>query len=199
MYGLINLMRLMKCAGRTLGLAAVATAALILAASPMEARAQNTYQGTTVVHAGSIGIVPGQTVSVAVPNYYFQDGSVKFVKHSIKVYVENQSRLVYSGESGQLEHEVGHVFTFRHEHVRPERSGVAGDPVTGRVQLWIEVESFPPSATENLPEDGRTTVAPTFELIDEQSGRTVLSNAFGKSVSVSLRARPELGGTSSMD
>ena len=192
MYGLINLMTMLKCAGRTLGLAAVAMAAFILSAGPMEARAQNTYEGSTVVHAGSIGIVPGQMVSVSVPNYYFLDGSVKFVKHSIKVYAENQSRLVYSGESGQLEHEVGHVFTFRHEHVRPERSGVAGDPVTGRLQLWIEIESFPPSATENVSEDRRTTVAPTFELIDEQNGRTVLSHAMGKSVSLSLRARPEL-------
>ena len=192
MYVLINLMRLIKCAGRTLGLAALTMAAFILSAGPMEARGQNTYGGSTVVHAGSIGIVPGQMVSVTVPNYYFLDGSVKFVKHSIKVYGENQSKLVYSGESGELEHEVGHVFTFRHEHVRPERSGVAGDPVTGRVQLWIEVESFPPSATENMPEDRRTTVAPTFELIDEQNGRTVLSNAMGKSVLLSLRARPEL-------
>ena len=191
MYGLINLMRLINCAGRTLGLAAVAMAAFILAAGPMEARGQNTYGGSTVVHAGSIGIVPGQMVSVTVPNYYFLDGSVKFVKHSIKVYAENQSRLVYSGESGALEHEVGHVFSFRHEHVRPERSGVAGDPVTGRVQLWIEVESFPP-ATENMSGDRRTTVAPTFELIDEQNGRTVLSNAMGKSVLLSLRSRPEL-------
>ena len=196
MYGLVKIMRLIKCEGRTLGLAAVAMAAFILiSAWPTEARGQNTYGGTTVVHAGSIGIVPGQTVSVTVPNFYFLDGSVKFAKHSIKVYAENQSRLVYSGESGQLEHEVGHVFTFRHEHVRPERSGVAGDPVTGRVQIWIEVESFPPSETENQPEDGRTTVAPTFELIDEQNGRTVLSNALGKSVSLSLRARPELSST----
>ncbi len=193
MYGLTNIMTLIKCEGRTLGLAAVAMAAFILlSAWAMEARSQNTYGGSTVIHAGSIGLVPGQTVSVTVPNFYFLDGSVKFAKHSIKVYVENQSRLVYSSESGVLEHEVGHMFTFRHEHIRYERSGVAGDPVTGRVQLWIEVESFPPSATENLPED-RSTVAPTFELIDEQTGRTVLSNVMGKSVSISLRARPELG------
>lgn len=193
MYVMMKIMTLIKSGERTLGLAAVAMVAFILATLPMEARGQNTYGGSTVIHGGSIGIVPGQTVSVAVPNYYFLDGSVKFVKHSIKVYAENQSRLVYSGESGELQHEVGHIFTFRHEHVRPERSGVAGDPVTGRVQLWIEVESFPPSATENVPEDRRTTVAPTFELIEEQSGKTVLSNAMGRSVSLSLRARPEIG------
>ena len=189
MYGRTKIMRLIKCEGRTRGLAAVAMAAFIfLSALPMEARAQNTYGGATVVHAGSIGLVPGQSVSVAVPNFYFLDGSVKFVKHSIKVYVETQSKLVYSGESGELGHEVGHIFTFRHEHL-----SVPGEPSTGRVQLWIEVESFPHSATEKLPEDSSATVLPpTFELIDELSGRTVLSNAFGKSVSISLRARPEL-------
>lgn len=199
MYRTIKLMTMSKKGERTLGLAAVALVAFILlTAWPMEARGQNTYGGATVVHAGSIGIVPGQSVSVSVPNFYFQDGSVKFVKHAIKVYIENQSTLVYSGESGVLEHEVGHVFTFRHEHTRPERSGVAGDPVTGRVQLWIEIESFPPVATENQTEDGRTTVAPTFELIDDQTGRTVLSNALGKSVSLSLRARPELSSGSDL-
>ena len=166
-------------------------ALIFLSALPMEARAQNTYTGSTVVHAGSIGLVPGQRVSVAVPNFYFLDGSVKFVKHSIKVYIETQSNLVYSGESGQLEHEFGHVFTFRHEHLVP------GEPSTGRVQVWIEIESFPPSETEKLPLDRSAIVSPpTFELIDELSGRTVLSNALGRSVSLSLRTRPELAPTS---
>ncbi|HEY5884682.1 MAG TPA: hypothetical protein VIT88_08340 [Pyrinomonadaceae bacterium] len=192
MYGLIKIMRLIKYEGRTRGLAAVAMAALIFfSALPMKARAQNTYGGATVVHAGSIGLVPGQRVSVAVPNFYFLDGSVKFVKHSIKVYTETQSNLVYSGESGQLEHEVGHIFTFRHEHL-----SVPGESSTGRVQVWIEIESFPPSETEKLPADRSSIVSPpTFELIDELSGRTVLSNAAGRSVSISLRARPELTAT----
>lgn len=189
MYGLIKKMKLIKRAGRT---RAVALAAFILlAALPLATQGQNTYRGTTVVHAGSIGLVPGQSISIAVPNYYFLDGSVKFAKHSIKVYTENQSKLIYSGESGELGHEVGHIFTFRHEHL-----SVAGEPGTGRVQLWIEVESFPLPATEKLPGDRSATVQPpTFELIDDQSGRTVLSNAFGKSVSLSLRARPELSST----
>jgi hypothetical protein len=86
MYGLTTIMGLIKYEGRTRRLAAVALAALIfLSALTTQTRAQgtNTYGGTTVVHAGSIGLVPGQTVSVSVPNFQFSDGSVKFVKHSI--------------------------------------------------------------------------------------------------------------------
>jgi len=193
MYGLTKIMRLIKCEGRTRGLAAVAMAAFIfLSALPMEARAQNTYGGSTVVHAGSIGLVPGQTVSVRVFNSYFLDGSVRFGKHAIRVYVESESKLVYSGESGGLGHEYGHIFTLRHGEL-----SVAGEPRTGRVQVYIEVESFPLSTTENQPEDRSAVVTPpTFELIDELSGRTLLSNAFGRSVSISLRARPELSASS---
>ena len=192
MYGLITIMELIKREGRIRGLAAVAVAAFIfLSALSMEARAQNTYGGSTVVHAASIGLVPGQRVNVAVPNYYFLDGSIKYVKHSIRV-TERESGLVYSGESGGLNefgHEYGHIFTIRYSDL-----SVRGEPGTGRVQLWIEVESFL-SATEDPPEDRSAVVwAPTFELIDELRGRTVLfaTNAAGKSVSVSIRPRPEL-------
>jgi hypothetical protein len=185
MYGLTSTMGLIKCEGRTRGLAAVAMTALIfLSALPPKARAQfastNTYGGTTVVHEGTIGLVPGQSVSVSVPNYQFSDGSVRYLKHSIKVYevqpngvTENESGLIYSGESGGINesaHEVGHVFTFRHEHLR-----VAGEPGTGRIQVWIVVESFLPSATETQTEDRCADVSqPSLELIDDGSGKTVV-------------------------
>lgn len=193
MYGLTKIMRLIKCEGRTHGLAAVAmTAFIFFSALPMEARAQNTYGGSTVVHAGSIGLVPGQTVSLRVFNSYFLDGSVRYGKHIVKVYIETESKLIYSGESGGLGHEFGHIHTLRHYDLP-----VPGESRTGRVQVYIEVESFPLSTTENQPEDRSAVVTPpTFELIDELSGRTVLSNALGRSVSLSLRARPELSLTS---
>src|SRR5262245_21017931 len=103
--------------------------------------------GSSVVHAGIIGLVPGQTVLVTTPNFYFQDGSkVRFVKHSIKVYeisrgvTENESGLIYSGESGGLnefEHEYGHIFTLHYGDL-PAR----GEVRTGRAELLIAVESF---------------------------------------------------------
>jgi len=138
------------------------------------------YGDSTVVHAGSIGLVPGQTVSVRVPNFQFSDGSVTFVKHSLKVYevqpggvTENESGLIYSGESGGMNesgHEFGHVFTFRHEHLR-----VAGEPGTRRIQVWIVVESLLPSPMPERTEDPSVVaLQPTFELIDEGSGKTVV-------------------------
>src|SRR5215207_10552564 len=95
MYKLTMIVGLLKRVRRKPELAAWATAALLfLSALAAPARAQsapaNTYGGSTVVHAGTIGLVPGQRVSVTVPNSYFQDGSVRFVKHSIKVYVETK-------------------------------------------------------------------------------------------------------------
>ncbi|HEV7474780.1 MAG TPA: hypothetical protein VGN90_12075 [Pyrinomonadaceae bacterium] len=174
MYGLTKIMGLIKCESRTGRLAAVAMAALIfLSALPNQARAQgNTYSGATVVYLGTIGAVPGQKVSVTVPNFYFQDGSVRFVKHSIRVIenqpgvTENESGLVYSGESGGLnEHELGHVFTF----------SVPGDFGRGRVQLWIQVESLQPSATQASAGDSSAVMLPpTFELMDYGSEKSVL-------------------------
>ena len=191
MYGLITIMELIKWDARTRGLASVAMAAFIfLSALPMEARAQNTYGGSTVVHTAGIGLVPGQRVSVTVPNYYFLDGSVRYVKHVIRV-TERESGLVYSGESGGLnESGNGHVFTIKYSDL-----SVRGEAGTGRLQLWIEVESFPFPATDNLPEDRSAVVwPPTFELIEELTGRTLLfgTTAAGTTVSLSLRARPEL-------
>ena len=187
MYAVTKIMKLIKSEGRTRGLAMVAMAFLLFSALTIEARAQNTYGGSTVVHAGSIGLVPGQTLSVRVFDSHFPDGRLKFGKHTVKVYLEGESKLIYSGESGGLQHELGHIFTLRHDF------SVPSDPRTGRIQVYIQVESFPLSATENSPDDSSAVVPPpTFELIEDVSGRTVLSNALGKSVSISLRARPEM-------
>jgi len=181
MYKLTIIAGLLKRVWRKPGLAACAIAALLfLSALASPARAQNTYGGATVVHAGFIGLVQGQTVSVAVPNTYFLDGRVRFVKHSIKVYetsshavTEYESGLIYSGESGSLgEHEFGHIFTIGRSNLP-----VPGDPDTSRVQVRIEVESFLPSTTQEQTEvRSAVMLAPTFELIDDGSGKTV---AFG--------------------
>ena len=182
MKKLTTIAALLKRVRRKPELAACALAALLfLAALPAPARAQNTYGGATVVHDGFIGLVPGQSVSVTVPNSYFLDGSVRFLKHSIKVYeiessgiTENPpSRLIYSGESGGLNesgHEYGHVFTIRYSDLP-----VRGEPGTGRVELRIEVESFPPSTTQERTEEQTAVVwSPTIELIEDRNGKTVL-------------------------
>ena len=180
MKKLTTIAALLKRVRRKPELAACAMALLFLAAASVPAKAQgtNTYGGLTVVQGGTLGLVAGQRVSVSVPNTVLLDGSVRYVKHKIKVYVcpsdpatERESNLVYSGESGGLNeaaHEFGHVFTFRHEHLR-----VSGEPVTGRVQLWIEIESFL-SSTTPTEERSADVLLPTFELIDDGTGKTIL-------------------------
>ena len=142
------------------------------------------YGDSTVVYGGLIGLAPDQTVSVTVPNFYYEDGNVRFfVKHSIKVYerqshelshaiTERESNLVYSGESGginEASHEYGHIFTLSYGDL-PVRS----EPRAGRVEVWIEIESFPRSETQEPAEDRSAVVLlPTFELI-EGNDRTVL-------------------------
>jgi hypothetical protein len=176
MYTLTTIAELIKRVKRKRELLTCAMAGMLfLAAASVRATAQttNTYTGTTVVHAGTIGIGPGQRVTVTVPNYYFQDGSVRFLKHTIRVYnvTERESGLVYSGESGGMaEHELGHIFTIAYGDLK-----VSGEPSTGRVQIWIEIESFPP--TGGLL--NAQVVAPTFELIDESNGKTTVLEPAG--------------------
>ena len=171
MYKPTTIAELIKRVKRKPRLLAFAMAGMLfLAAASVPAKAQttNTYTGTTVVHGGTIGIVPGQTVTVTVPNYYFQDGSLRFLKHTIHVYnvTERESGLIYSGESGGMaEHELGHIFTIAYGDLK-----VSGEPNTGRIQIWIEIESF--SASGGLV--NAQVVAPTFELIDVSNGKTTI-------------------------
>src|SRR5262245_20193217 len=152
-------------------LAACAISGLLLFAAmsvPAKAQVSNTYTGMTVVHGGTIGLVPGQSVSISVPNFYLQDGSVKFFKkHTIKVHgvTEGESSLVYSGESGGLnesQHELGHIFTLGRMDLP-----VPGDARTGRGQFWIEIESFSASGEVR----NAVVLPPSLELIDDSNGR----------------------------
>jgi hypothetical protein len=95
---------------------------------------------------------------------------------------EYESGLVYSGESGSLgEHEFGHIFTIGRSDLP-----VPGEPNTRRVLVRIEVESFLPSTTQEQTEErSAVMLGPTFELIDDLSGKTV---AFGHLLPVIMPA-----------
>ena len=183
MYKLTTKLGLLKRVRRKPELAACAMAALLfLSALAVPARAQNTYGGLTMVHGGTIGLVPGQSVSITVPNFYFDNGSVKFLKSSVlKVYdreghavTSRESNLTYSGESGGLNeasHELGHIFTLSYGDLP-----VPGEPRTGRKEVWIEVQSISFSTTQTPTEDPSAVVLPprTVELINDADGKTVL-------------------------
>jgi hypothetical protein len=172
MNKVLTIVELLRRVRRKHELAAFAMAALLfLLAMPATATAQDFYDDDfkAAVTVLDIGLVPGQTLVISVPNPTLQDGSVKVLKASINVY-DRESGLVYSGESGSMQgHELGHIFTIRHGDLP-----VPGEPRTGRKQVWIEVEST-------------TFTAPTFDLVDDASGRTVLMGlllpaVFGDSV-----------------
>jgi len=177
MYKLTTMMELLKRMRRKHELAAVAMAALLfLSALPATATAQdtstNTYTGSTVVYGGAIGLVPGQTLVISVPNVALQDGSVKFLKSStVRVYgvTERESGLVYSGESGGV-NELGHTFTIKYGDLP-----VPGEARTERKEVWLEVESTTFSTSQVLGEDTGVGVSPpNVELVDDANGRTVV-------------------------
>lgn len=184
MYKLTTISELIKRVKRKPGLLVFALAGMLfLAAASVATKAEttNTYTGTTVVHCGTIGIAQGQRVSVTVPNYYFQEGSLRFLKHAIKVYnvTGRESVLTYSGESGGIsEHEVGHIFTIAYGDLN-----VSGESSTDRVQIWLEIESFPPTGGVLNAQ----VVAPTFELIDE-SGKTTVHGTMKESMETMKKA-----------
>jgi hypothetical protein len=171
MYKLTTIMELLKRMRRKYELAAVAMAALLFfSALPATATAQDLTSTNT--YGGAIGLVPGQTLVISVPGVALQDGSVKFLKSSvIRVYgIELESKLIYSGESGGL-NESGHIFTIRYGDL-----SVPGEPRTGRKEVWIEVQSTTFTASQAGSEDpGAGMSPPTFELVDEASGKTILT------------------------
>jgi hypothetical protein len=169
MYKPTTIVDLLDRVRRRPQLAVCAVAGLLLVftmSAVAQAQVANTYTGATVVHGGIIGLAPGQKVSVVVPNFCYGDGSVKFLKHTIKVYarsIENESILVYSGESGGL-NELAHKFTLAHGDIP-----AAGEPQTGRVEIFIIVESFPPNGGVKNVE----VVSPLLQLIDGSTDKTV--------------------------
>jgi hypothetical protein len=172
MYKLTTIARLFKRVRRSPGKAAGTLAGLLFLAAvsgPVKAQVANNYTGITMVQGGSLGVVPGQTVSVHVgPDFQFQaDAQPALVKHTISVYAvtERGSGLVYSGESGGMNEQ---TFTFGRMDLP-----VAGEPGTGRVQIWIEIKSFV-SPTKRLNEIRNLRGTPaTFEVIDDVNGKTV--------------------------
>lgn len=200
MYGLTTIRGLNKSRGHRYGLTVALAALIFLSLTPVQAQdkairilykanvdtaaqaqpqdaSANTYGGSTVIQDGSIGLVPGQRVSISVPSFYFAaDGSVRLFKSLVlKVYdregnavTERESGLIYSGESGGI-NELGYIFTLGYVDLP-----VPGEPRTGRKEVWIEVQSISFSATETREDFSANILPPTFELIDDANGRTVM-------------------------
>src|SRR5262245_54383403 len=136
MYKLSTKMDLLRRMRRRHEPAAIAMAALLFFSTlPGTARAQsNTYEGSTVVYCGTIGLVAGQTLEIFVPNVLMQDGSVRFIRSSIKVYDRDRNLLYQNDWSNEGQHEVGHLMGMAHGNVPGP-----GEARTGRKEVWIEI------------------------------------------------------------
>jgi len=138
MYKVSTIMDLLRRGRRKHKPAAIAMAALLFFSALATARAQGTYAGPIVLSSGTtIGLAPGQTVDVTVPNVILQDGSVRFFKTSIRVYDRDSTLLYKNVWINEGQHELGHIFTIGYDNL-----GVPGEARKGRRQIWIEVESF---------------------------------------------------------
>lgn len=171
MYGLATTKGLIKHRARTFKLAAAALAVL-LCLSPAPAAAQGgmgagKVQMQDIFFFAAVAVVPGQTVRVSGINALFLDGSVRIAGGHVKI---------FSGADGSLlqSHELRdppaglHTFDFGGRDIL-----VGGEEGTGRVQLLIEVK-LTARYVRGEEEPGAGVMAPSFELIDDASGKTTV-------------------------
>ena len=164
MFAITRTKELITRVTRVYRLAAVALAALaLLSAAP--ARAQNTYDGATVIHAGAVRVAPGQTLLVSLPgNFQFGDGSVRFITYRVSVY-DAAFNLLHQTEPGAEGHEYGHALGLSHYNL-------GGTTRSGPKEVWIHVESTTWAAPGQAVAGAR--LAPTFEVVDDLSRRTTV-------------------------
>ncbi|MGH9941985.1 MAG: hypothetical protein ACRD9R_06455 [Pyrinomonadaceae bacterium] len=168
MYARATIKGLTKRGAHTYQLTSAALAAIIfLSAMSAPALAQGGGKVSMNDFGVSFGMARGQKLRLSVFNSSLQDGSVRVVRGHIKI---------FSGSSGALllNHELNnppaglHSFDINRDDL-PEQ----GEPGTGRIQLWVEVEIVSRS-TRRDEDPGAGVFPPNFELIAENSGTTIL-------------------------
>ncbi|HKQ53856.1 MAG TPA: hypothetical protein VJT74_15890 [Pyrinomonadaceae bacterium] len=153
------------------GQAAVATVALILLSSLPNTSAAPLAAGSPViftykvVNPGFVGLVAGQTMSL---NFVLADGSVRAVRAEVKVIHNGATILVRN-------HALNSTAILHTLDIRRSDLPVTGEPVTNRVQLWVEVTLVLSAPSQKQAQNPAAALyTPTFQLINEESGETVL-------------------------
>lgn len=118
-------------------------------------------------------MAPGQRVTVTVPNFYFQDGSVRFLKHTIKVY-------------NVTERESGLIFQASRVEWRSTSSGTSSPSgmATSKFPANLILAAFRFGSKSNrshrpAESSNAQVIEPTFELIDESNGKTTVLEPAG--------------------
>lgn len=156
------------------GMAAVALAALIFLPAPpasAQARGKSVPTGTVtftyiVTNPGLVGLVWGQTMRL---NFALrQDGGVRPVRAQVRVSNGGTTILIRN-------HELDPTSRFHSLDIGRGDLAVAGEPGTGRVQLWVEVELVLSADARLRAEDAAASLfLPTYELINDERGETAV-------------------------
>ena len=184
MYGLTTIKGLIKRAG----LAAFAIPILLsLAAMPAQAQLQLELS-MSLRSDVNISPVAGQTVRIRIEVTDASSGSLSQPSGApdvmvgaevgasggqVKAFSGSTGALLWSRELPSLI--VGlHTIDINRDDLREE-----GEPDTGLIQLWIEVVIYPCSASRQEAEECGVPVSPpTFDVVDNDSGRTTARGAF---------------------
>ncbi len=110
----------------------------------------------------SIGIVSGQTIRIG--HFAMGDGSVRALGGHVKVFD--------GAGASVLEFPIREVQPGESDHIDIRRSYLShvGDPNTGRLQVRIEVTVV----YARIRKDSDGIMPPSFELVDEEKGTTIL-------------------------
>ena len=170
MYGLTTIKRLLNGGGRTRALALAAVAALaFLWATSAPALAQGrpfepTFRGGVYVAAGDIGLARGQTLRVTVHNSA-QSGAQRSRVTAMVVTFDRPVDPVLQTDEVEIPAGGSHSFDLKRDNIN-----LPGEPVTGRLQLWIVVRSVLPNTTQVKVDEN--LVLPTFEVMNTYTGVT---------------------------
>jgi hypothetical protein len=188
MYELTTIKGLIKCGG----LAAFAIA-MLLSLSAVSPPAQAQQLASFFAFEGfqggvTVGMASGQTVRISIATTDSQGRLLIGTEGGIwragvpighvKVFESRTGALLQSRELTGLITGV-HTIDINRDDLPEE-----GEPRTGRIQLWIEVViAQQPAGQDGAEVPGGSILQPTFEVIDNETGRTILHSTL-------IRVRP---------
>ena len=170
MNGLTSVKGLIRRGTRAYGFTAAALAALfflsVTSTQAQKSGGKVSYSDLSVM----ISLESGQTIRVTGVNSVLVDGSIRTVKGCVKVF-DGRDNVLFQTNEVVIPAGGFHSFDINREDIP-----LAGEPGTGHARIRLEMVftggvSVPTGGDE---EPAVVNLPSTFELIDDQSGKTVL-------------------------